>query len=224
MGISQLSKLNPKTVKLETVGFGNAKITWEDVAGALAGLPVQCTWFAYAMLETHSNDAPGIKQRYAGLLRDYLAGLIWSEMLARKYEPRTKTIGEMSQGIAKAVLYARLNSAGHCNRCNGKGWVILDGAKADCKICSGHGDAEFTNSEKYAIAFPCKPCNATGLVMEDGQQVKCKVCKGEPRKVAEKDRKFYQHQCEIYDRYASSKLSEIIVQITERFADVFEKY
>lgn len=220
MGIEHLAKLNPKTAKLETVGFGKGLITWENVAGALAGLPVQCTWFAYALLETQSNDAPGIKQKYTNLLRDYLASLIWSEMLARKYEPRLKTIGEMAQGIAKAVVHCALNSAGHCARCDGKRWVLVDGAKTDCKVCGGRGDAEFSNGDKYSIAFPCEPCNATGWAMDNGQQVKCKLCKCEPKKVSEKDRKFYQHQCQVYDRYASQALRVIIAEVDHRLDDM----
>lgn len=194
MGIEHLAKLNPKTAKLETVGFGKGLITWENVAGALAGLPVQCTWFAYALLETQSNDAPGIKQKYTNLLRDYLAGLIWSEMLARKYEPRLKTIGEMAQGIAKAVVHCALNSAGHCARCDGKRWVLVDGVKTDCKVCGGGGMAEFSNGQKYAIAFS--------------------------ETVTEKERKFYQHQCQVYDRYASQALRIIISEVDHRLGDI----
>lgn len=187
-----LRKLTLKTVKLETAGTAAGLLSWEDVAGALTGLPPECTWYAYALFECNSNDKRGIPNKYTQLLIDRITTKVWSRMRERKFNPRTRTQGEVAMGIAKAAVHCVLNAKGACYPCGGSGEAIRDGIMQTCKSCNGHGIAEFNNADKYEVGF------------------------GDGTDATRAQRRWYKQQCGDYDEYASQLLSGIISRVADK--------
>lgn len=189
-GTELLRKLTLKTVKLETAGTAAGLLSWEDVAGALTGLPPECTWYAYALFECNSNDKRGIPNKYTQLLIDRITTKVWSRMRERKFNPRNRSQGDIAMGIAKAAVHCALNAKGACRQCGGSGQAMLDGKMQECKGCNGTGVAEFNNADKYEFAF-------------GGDATR-------------NDRKWYKQQCGEYDEYASKLLSDFISRIVDK--------
>ena len=192
MALELLSKLNPKTAKLETVGYGKGLLAWDDIAGALAGLPQECAWYAYALLETTSNDKRGMPNKYTDLLVHHLTVKVWSKIREDNFKPRSMQQGVMAMGIARAVVHCALNAKGACSRCSGSGMALRDGKMQDCIWCDGNGVAEFSYSDRYAVGF-----NAG-------------------KKGDKNNRKWYQHHCASYDYYATRLIADIISKVKER--------
>lgn len=189
-----LTKLNPKTARLQTTGHGKGLLSWDDVAGALAGLPPESTWYAYALLETSSNDKRGMPNKYTALLVNYLTTKIWGKMREDGFKPRSMAQGVMALGIARAVVHCTLNAKGACSRCGGSGRAMLDGAMKPCKACAGDGVSNFSIQDKIDFGFidnkPTKHC--------------------------------YAMTYEKYEQFAKAELSSIVQTINDKLSDTLQ--
>ena len=144
-GLSQLSKLTSRAVPLNfsSGGASVSNIAWDDVAGAMAGLPPQAYWYARAVFCRDNH--------YTKTLQAWITEWVLQRMTSKGAESRRQTIAEIAAGISMIALFGEC----WCRPCTHpkcvSGSVITRGKLSICPTCRGAGRVGQSLRQKISV-------------------------------------------------------------------------
>lgn len=112
-----ITRLNTKHQQYQMGRGGTTELTWDAIAGAMAGLSSNHT-----ILINLLRDNAREYERLA--FRSWISTVIKQRIVESGDKPRRGlSVDQVVDGITTIVLYSYLNAAGHCDHCGGDGVV-----------------------------------------------------------------------------------------------------